>query len=621
MWDAGDWGPLERFVAEEYIADTLWAFEPGFRRGAIIPAAEQLGTLPLPGDHPERCQFLVAETLFGEMLALPNPRHKAVFYHVVIQDLCAAIPTFPKMMAKVVGAMFAQIARMELEARERLADWMAHHLSCFDLAWPWKSWAHVAAQSREHPQRRFCESVVRRLLRSCFQKRVEDSLPEELRSALMPAYAMSANGAGVPGVNAKYLEDLSARARFAKRDEANDAEQTQTRAELDALAEVSALVKTKTPASAVVGWFQDSGARTTLGDATCAETLTAAALRHGQKCLTHHDVLLRRYAPALAEFQSSPEERETLAAGTAVTRAASGVWAGTHPRMAVAAVSRVVALAIVPPAAVARWLETRAFAFEDDAEEAARWGGEDAFEIAAEAVGARAAAATRAEVALRDAEARLAEARRAASAAEAAREDAEQRDALVQRDQFARTAQAHRDRARLRSSARRRRRRGRRRRRAPPPPRRRRRRARRSRAGSRASRAWTRPRRGCAAQLPPGRTRGATPRPSRAPFALWRWRRRRCGACAPSAASRSSRRLKKRRRRPARARRRSPCWARRFAGRADSKPPRPFRPRPRRTSTSRWRSEADHVVFFVDLIFLTLRERSTDVLIRINTTV
>ena len=447
MWDAGDWGPLERFVAEEYIADTLWAFEPGFRRGAIIPAAEQLGTLPLPGDHPERCQFLVAETLFGEMLALPNPRHKAVFYHVVIQDLCAAIPTFPKMMAKVVGAMFAQIARMELETRERLADWMAHHLSCFDLAWPWKSWAHVAEQSREHPQRRFCESVVRRLLRSCFQKRVENSLPEELRSALMPAYAMSANGVGVPGVNAKYLEDLSARARFAKRDEANDAEQTRGRGELDALAEVSALVKTKTPASAVVGWFQDSGARTTLGDATCAETLTAAALRHGQKCLTHHDVLLRRYAPALAEFQSSPEERETLAAGTAVTRAASGVWAGTHPRMAVAAVSRVVALAIVPPAAVARWLETRAFAFGDDAEEAARWGGEDAFEIAAEAVGARAAAATRAEASLRDIEARLAEARRAASAAEAAREDAEQRDALTQRDQFARTAQAHRDRA------------------------------------------------------------------------------------------------------------------------------------------------------------------------------
>ena len=54
-----------------------------------------MGTLPLPADHPERCQFLVAETLFGEMLALPRPAHEAVFYHIVIQDLCKAIPSFP----------------------------------------------------------------------------------------------------------------------------------------------------------------------------------------------------------------------------------------------------------------------------------------------------------------------------------------------------------------------------------------------------------------------------------------------------------------------------------------------------------------------------------------------
>jgi len=152
LWEAGDWGPLERFVAEEYIADTLAAFEPGFRRGAVIPAAEQLGTLPLPGDHPERCQFLVAETLFGEMLSLPRSPHEPVFYHVVVQDLCSQIPTFPKMMAKVVGQMFTQIARMDYEARDRLANWMAHHLSCFDLAWPWRSWEHVKDQESDHPQ-------------------------------------------------------------------------------------------------------------------------------------------------------------------------------------------------------------------------------------------------------------------------------------------------------------------------------------------------------------------------------------------------------------------------------------------------------------------------------------
>jgi len=36
--------------------------------------------------------------------------------------------------------------RRYAEARERLAAWMAHHLSCFDLTWPWKSWIHVATK-------------------------------------------------------------------------------------------------------------------------------------------------------------------------------------------------------------------------------------------------------------------------------------------------------------------------------------------------------------------------------------------------------------------------------------------------------------------------------------------
>ena len=105
LWEDGDWGPLERFVAEEYVVDTLWAFEPGFRRGAVLPAAEQLGTLPLPGDHPERCQYLVAETLFGRSLALPA-QARGGFYHIVVQDLCKAIQSFPKMMRRRLGRCF-----------------------------------------------------------------------------------------------------------------------------------------------------------------------------------------------------------------------------------------------------------------------------------------------------------------------------------------------------------------------------------------------------------------------------------------------------------------------------------------------------------------------------------
>ena len=362
MWEAGDWGPLERFVAEEYVVDTLWAFEPGFRRGTVIPAAEQLGTLPLPGDHPERCQFLVAETLFGEMLALPRPPHAAVFYHVVIQDLCKTIQTFPKMMAKMVGQMFTQMARMDVEARERLADWMAHHLSCFDLAWPWRSWAHVADQPADHPQRAFCASVVRRLQRLCYHDRVKESLPEELR-ALLP---------GKPSLNPDYIHDA-------------------LNASSGALNDLRAMMRDKTSADKVMEWFETSGKLQALGNETAARILTVAALQHGQKCITHHNVLLGRYESALrALVAPGAGDDDDRGCAHAVVAAAAGVWNGTHPQMAVVAVSRLLELGVVTSDAVARWAAASAASSGPDASDrcdrGVAWGTPDAFDIARIAV-------------------------------------------------------------------------------------------------------------------------------------------------------------------------------------------------------------------------------------------
>ena len=86
-WEKNDWQPLERFVAEEHVVDTLWAFEPGFRRASLHPATEQLATLPLPADHPERCQYLVAETCFGELLNL-RVRDSSRFFTTSSSRIC-----------------------------------------------------------------------------------------------------------------------------------------------------------------------------------------------------------------------------------------------------------------------------------------------------------------------------------------------------------------------------------------------------------------------------------------------------------------------------------------------------------------------------------------------------
>ena len=435
LWEAGDWGPLERFVAEEYIADTLWAFEPGFRRGTVIPAAEQLGTLPLPGDHPERCQFLVAETLFGEMLALPQSKHSVVFYHVVIQDLCAQIPTFPKMMAKVVGQMFSQIGRMDVEARERLGDWMAHHLSCFDLAWPWRSWEHIVELPDGHPQLTFCKSVVRKLLRSCFQKRVADSLPETLKTTLMPDYVVlgSSNG-GIMGLNGTYLELMKQTGTFEK-----------DGTEVDVFTSLGEMLKSKTPSSEVTKWLQESGALQKLGPATCASLLTTVALKHGQKCITHHDVLLKRYKQSLEGFLMGDSNEQ---AGCSIVAAATSVWNATHPRMAVAAVSRLRALSIVGPAHVAKWVETVAFVGDNlcsDSCDSVHWGSANAFEIVTDTVEVCFANWQKMESVKLEIAKKLATCERDVLNLESAAEDANQRDALSQRDAFLQQAQQARD--------------------------------------------------------------------------------------------------------------------------------------------------------------------------------
>ena len=251
-------------------------------------------------------------------------------------------------MAKVVGQMFMQMGRMDPEARERLADWMAHHLSCFDLTWPWRSWVHVADKPRNHPQRAFCQSVIRRLCRLSYYDRVKESLPEELR-CLLP---------NKPGLNPDYLHDT-------------------LNASSGSLHDLQAFMKSKTPADQVMTWLNNSGKLAQLGSAAAAKVLTVAVLQHGQKCITHHNVLLKRYEPALRALTAPGGVKAAGAAGAAggeggegeggeggdeegcehvMVGAAAGVWAGSHPLMAVVAVSRLLELGLCKPVHVARWL-------------------------------------------------------------------------------------------------------------------------------------------------------------------------------------------------------------------------------------------------------------------------
>jgi len=316
-WEKKDWQPLERFVAEEHVVDTLWAFEPGFRRASLHPATEQLATLPLPSDHPERCQYLVAETCFGELLNLPRSRFEPVFYHVVIQDLCKAIPSFPPKMAKTVGELFRAMDRLDEELRERLATWMAHHLSCFDLVWPWKSWVHVSEQADGTPQREFVRTLLKKLCDLCYPKNVKASIPEAIYD-LLPKEAKTVNQVYVDNVN------------------------NQTNNSIDTIRE---MLKTKAPTDEVEAWVKEQSGLNVEQALAC---LTTAILVHGQKCITHLDTLLSRYDILLRKLidQSQTNAKEML-------EAIVNVWAGDQN--AKIAVDRAICAKLCDISFVAKW--------------------------------------------------------------------------------------------------------------------------------------------------------------------------------------------------------------------------------------------------------------------------
>ncbi|MBA0752712.1 hypothetical protein Gogos_001517, partial [Gossypium gossypioides] len=114
-----DLQPIDRFVVEEYLLDVLLFFN-GCRKEC---AAFMVG-LPVPF----RYEYLMAETIFSQLLLLPQPPFKPIYYTLVIMDLCKALPgAFPAVVAGAVRALFDKIADLDMECRTRLILWFSHH--------------------------------------------------------------------------------------------------------------------------------------------------------------------------------------------------------------------------------------------------------------------------------------------------------------------------------------------------------------------------------------------------------------------------------------------------------------------------------------------------------------
>ncbi|TXG72947.1 hypothetical protein EZV62_001526 [Acer yangbiense] len=173
-----DMQPIDRFIVEEYLLDVLLFFNGWTRymQASRKECAAYMVSLPVPF----RYEYLMAETIFSQLLLLPKPPFKPIHYTLVIMDLCKALPgAFPAVVAGAVRALFEKIADLDMECRTRFILWLRKRgvdISNFQFIWPWEEWAYVLDLPKWAPQRMFVQEVLDREVRLSYWEKVKQSI-------------------------------------------------------------------------------------------------------------------------------------------------------------------------------------------------------------------------------------------------------------------------------------------------------------------------------------------------------------------------------------------------------------------------------------------------------------
>ncbi|XP_072997664.1 nuclear cap-binding protein subunit 1 [Typha latifolia] len=261
--------PIDRFVVEEYLLDVLLFFN-----GCRKECAFYMVGLPVPF----RYEYLMAETIFSQLLLLPQPPFKPMYYTLVIIDLCKALPgAFPSVIAGAVRALFNKIINLDMECRTRLILWFSHHLSNFQFIWPWQEWAYVKDLPRWAPQRVFVQEVLEREVRLSYLDKIKQSIENATAlEVLLPPKG---------GPNFKYYSDDG--------QESTDGQNLSK--------ELNSLVRGRKTAREITSWIEET-IIPVHGSKFAIEVVIQTLLDIGSKSFTHLITVLERYGQIIAKL-------------------------------------------------------------------------------------------------------------------------------------------------------------------------------------------------------------------------------------------------------------------------------------------------------------------------------
>jgi len=231
---------------------------------------------------------VVLELVLGQMLRLPSPPVKQVYYAALIIELCKAESSnYSQTLKKAVHILFERLHDMDVGLIARLWNWFSHHLSNVGFDWDWDAWERALALEPLHPQLCFIRETLEKEVRLSYYDRVKTTLPEKF--AVMMASEPPAPSQEL--LSASHPHNAAAKQLLGMLRQKKDTE------ELNAV-----LAELRTKAI-------DSGSTKEEADEIARNVFTQSVLLLGAKSFSHVLNVIERCLDVLRGLNQNPAER------------------------------------------------------------------------------------------------------------------------------------------------------------------------------------------------------------------------------------------------------------------------------------------------------------------------
>lgn len=176
---------INRYIAGKVLID----MDCYFAQDTFVKRATAFDKIrELSGDkNTWKPEDVIVDATFSQLLQLPAPEHKPVFYHSVLTESCKVAPAaVAPSLGRAIRYLYRNIDRMDLEIGQRFLDWFSHHLSNFGFTWKWTEWVDDVELQDISPKKAFILDALDKEIRLSFAQRIKGVLPEPYQALIAP---------------------------------------------------------------------------------------------------------------------------------------------------------------------------------------------------------------------------------------------------------------------------------------------------------------------------------------------------------------------------------------------------------------------------------------------------